>query len=239
MKCLVALMVLCLSCQVVFGTSLSDDFNRPNGSVGNGWTTFGGGANVFNQELRTYGQNRWAGGVARPFQLDPGQACSFSFDFHTDSPLDGGWCIRLNSTLPGFDSPSGTGSNLARIYQYNSPGLGGDHLVRYGNGTSWGTGILPAHARPITATAHISGVLSPDLSATITIDYGDAGPIDLVSFPSPGIDPASILQGQWLVLGNCNATYGPHYYDNITLVPEPCTIMLLLVPAAAWLSRRR
>ena len=90
-------------------------------------------------------------------------------------------------------------------------------------------GILPAHARPITTTAHISGVLSPDLSATITIDYGDGGPIDQVSFPSPGIDPASVLQGQWLVLGNSDADYGPHYFDNFVVTPEPSTLLLLAV----------
>ena len=240
MKSFVALMVLGFSCEVVFGGLVSDDFNRPNGSVGNGWTTFAAGANVFNQELRTYGSNRWAGGVARPFQLDPGQEYSFSFDFHTDSPLDGGWCIRLNSTLPEFDLPSGPGSNLARIWQGNGFGyVGGDGMVRYGNGTSWGVGILPEHARPITTTAHISGVLSPDLSATITIDYGDGGSIDQVSFPSPGIDPASVLQGQWLVLGNSNATYGPHYFDNFVVTPEPSTLLLLAVGGLVAAKRRR
>lgn len=227
---IVVLIVLCISSCVALGDTFSDDFNRPDGPVGNDWFTFGGGADVLNQELRTYGYPNLAGGVARSFELNLGQEYSFSFDFHTDAPLDGGWSIRLNSTVPEFAVGS---SNLARIYQYS-----GNREVVYGVGTSWGEGILPDHARLVTSTGHILGVLSPDLCLTITIDYGDGGPVDQVSFPSPGIDPASVPQGPWLVFGNCNATGGPHYYDNLVVTPEPATLSILSLSGLAVMRRR-
>jgi hypothetical protein len=86
----------------------ADDFNRPNGVVGNGWTTFHGSSigstniQIKNGQLQTLGSPNLAGGIFRelPIALSAGPI-EFEFQFRTDDPANGGWWIGFNSSASG------------------------------------------------------------------------------------------------------------------------------------------
>ena len=50
---------------IAAAVTFSDNFNRSDGPVGNGWTPWGNGADLLNGQLETFGQNAVAGGVGR------------------------------------------------------------------------------------------------------------------------------------------------------------------------------
>jgi len=47
--------VALLSVTTASAQSFSDDFNRPDGNVGNGWSTWGAGATIESGRLKTVG----------------------------------------------------------------------------------------------------------------------------------------------------------------------------------------
>jgi hypothetical protein len=68
------------------------------------------------------------------------------------------------------------------------------------------------------ASSHISGVVNADLSSQVTITYPDGSHVTL-STPAP--PPASVSpQGLYFSIGNSNASFGPHYFDNIVVSAE-------------------
>ena len=121
---------------------------------------------------------------------------------------------------------------------------GTPHTIHYVIGPNlYGSSMLPftGNYRPYTTWAHISGQVAGDLSATITIDYGDGGPPAVYVWGSPGIDPLTIPQGDTVALGATPFDDGPRiaYFDNFVLTPEPSTAVLLLTGALAMRRGRR
>src|ERR1019366_1535786 len=97
-----SVMISVFLCGVAEGQSFSDDFNRPDGNVDNGWTPYGNGASIVGGRLQTIGGAGTGGGVFRTLPVT--LPVTFSFDFTTAQPADGGWFIAFNavSTLvPG------------------------------------------------------------------------------------------------------------------------------------------
>jgi glycyl-tRNA synthetase alpha subunit len=76
---------------------VTDNFNRPDGAVGLGWSVWGNGAQISGNQLETFGELDIAGGIQR--KLDVTFPLKFSFDFSTSSPSDGGFIV-------GFQRPS-------------------------------------------------------------------------------------------------------------------------------------
>jgi hypothetical protein len=75
---------------------VTDNFNRADGAPGLGWSRWGNGAQISGSQLETFGQTNVAGGIQRT--LDITFPVSFSFDFSTNTPSDGGWLIAFNAT---------------------------------------------------------------------------------------------------------------------------------------------
>jgi hypothetical protein len=128
---------LLLTSTVNAQTVLSDNFNRPDGVVGNGWSSWWSNqlehpnTSLVNGELRTYGSNSYAGGIFQPLPIK--FPIVFSFDFRTLNEAsecnpglpfnDGGWLIVFNGaaspTLPPF--PPNT---PAQIFSTSTPAQG-------------------------------------------------------------------------------------------------------------------
>ena len=98
-------------------TIFSDDFNRPDGTVGNGWSSWWDGAfdhsniALVNGELVTRGFPNQAGGVFRTLPI--AFPAAFAFDFRTPLTVadnqcstllynEGGWLIAFNAATPAF-----------------------------------------------------------------------------------------------------------------------------------------
>jgi len=193
---------------------VTDNFNRADGAVGLGWSTWGSGGQITGSQLETFGETSVAGGVQRT--LDVTFPLSFSFDFSTTAPSDGGWQINFNAaTAEGGVSALYTGE--VGFYQES-----GSRQVCTEFQTSSGPMAQCANLvkgqRDFTTQAHISGTVNPDFSAAIKIRYND------------GLKPASVTvnmaaaagaiqnpQGSILFFGNINATTGPHSFDNFLL----------------------
>jgi hypothetical protein len=93
-----ALLTFCsvtLSAQTIF----SDDFNRPDGAAGNGWSAWRGYAydppdiSLLNGELVTRGYPNAAGGVYRTLPVT--FPVAFSFDFRTPLTVGDNQCSSL------------------------------------------------------------------------------------------------------------------------------------------------
>lgn len=222
-------------CQAVI---FSDDFNRPDGDVGNGWSNWGDfqpdepAAHISGQHLVAQ-----SGGVYRTCPVQPGFPLSFDFDFAPqDSDAQAAWSIQFNTTNPslvGIDDVD----RLIYFGQNTTDGI--PDTIRYKIGRNlYDIHGASANSRRYTTWAHISGQVAADLSATITVDYGDGGPPAVYAWASPGIDPVAVPQGNKVALG-ANRQNGPTvaYFDNFVLTPEPSTAMLLSV--VGWLALRR
>ena len=187
-----------------------DDFNRSDGPAGNGWTPWGNGGTLSGAQLRTSGQPNVAGGVLRSLPLN--FPLRFSFDFRTDTPVDGGWSIAFNASL----ATPFTGAQLT-LGQY----VGRTEIFQvYQSASGAQFRFIPAVAGQkdyeVASFAHISGVVHADLSALITISYGDGNTVS-VSVPAPPAGAIVVPQGSLLLLGNSNASLGPHYFDNFSI----------------------
>lgn len=191
----------------------TDNFNRPDGAPGLGWSAWGNGAQISGNQLETFGQANVAGGIQRT--LDVTFPLSFSFDFSTNTPSDGGWLIAFNAA-----------SAVAQSTQFNGEVL----LLQYRGGAALCTDVQTSSGplfqcyntvsgqRDFTAKAHISGTLNPDFSAMVTIKYNDG--LSPASVTLKATAPVGAIQqptGSIFFFGNSNATNGPHFFDNFSV----------------------
>lgn len=215
---IVALTVV-LACRAGNGQSFSDNFNRPDGPVGNGWSVWGNpNVSIVSDQLRTFGQSGVGGGIARTQAVS--FPLSFSFDFSTLNVTpdynpslpynDGGWFIAFNAVNAAYQAPA----EIA-FYQY----AGSRNINRTTSGVS---DAQPNVAEPIpgwqdfgAAPAHITGTVNADLSATIKITYAN-GQIVSVAF-GPRCASSCPGSGSFLLLGNSNASAGPDFFDNLQI----------------------
>lgn len=224
------------------GQSFSDSFNRSDGLVGNGWSTWGVGGDILGGQLQTFGAPNVAGGIARLLPMT--FPLTFSFDFRTDASggLDGGWEIGFNGLSP--QNPIGAvGSAEFALFQYS-----GIRPLSYVYQTNTGAQYIEV---PLASgqeeyqsalTSHISGSVNADLSSSVTITYPDGTHVN-ISTPAP---PAAAVspRGPYFALGNSNETFGPHFFDNLTLdavsgaVPEPRSAVLAGAGALLLLIQR-
>src|SRR5687768_3260355 len=101
--------------------TFGDDFDREDGTVGNGWGTWNG-SQLADGEVVTFGSDGFGGGIFRPLPVT--FPLEFSFDFRTESPLPGcsaghpggSWIIALNAPAGGY-----AGAQY-EIYQYHGAG---------------------------------------------------------------------------------------------------------------------
>lgn len=223
--------------------TFSDDFDRPDGPVGNGWSTWRGNdfespdIRLVDGELHTAGFPGLAGGIFR--SLPVGLPLTFAFDFRTFSVRecspeheswsnDGGWLISFNGS-PNFHPYTG----LAQIRFYQYSGL--RHVWRsyltqsgemFSNVSSPLQEPLPDQREfGPTPTAHIEGFIDSDLSAEIDVYYNDGLKPDPVVFVfQPAVGAASTPPGSLLVFGNSSCANGPHIFDNLEITyqsPQP------------------
>ena len=189
---------------------VTDNFNRPNGDIGVGWSTWGAGAQITKNKVATVGQIFVGGGIYRKFDVT--FPLTFSFAFSTATPSQGGWEISFNAaTAHGqngvddeeFGVDQSSGSSPVCVFYTNS---GGAQCVAVVSGQ-----------RDYTKKALISGTVNADFSGVITIKYDDGlSPATVtVNTPAPIGTPAP--QGSLLLLGNISADAGPHNFDNFTL----------------------
>src|ERR1700680_472090 len=234
------------------GQSVSDNFNRPDGAVGNGWSTWGGGqyspdpsvTGISSGRLLTHGYVSQAGGIFRTLPVT--RPVAFSFDFSTASPTIGcaavsgsnynGWLLVFNAaatnSLPPYDASSQIlllqyGGALGTVRYYGTP--------PFSNGDD--AGPAPGQRDYGPAPAHISGQINANLSGTMTILYTDGlSPASVTStFPAVANPPGP--QGGTLILGNssCDANL-QYYFDNFQVGPPPAPVPEInqpLVPTAA------
>jgi 5-hydroxyisourate hydrolase-like protein (transthyretin family) len=198
--------------------TFADNFNRPDGVVGNGWTNWGNTATLLNGELETFGEIGVGGGIVRTLPVT--FPVSFSFDFRTlnvtnqfgSTPFnDGGWGIAFNA-----DSASLGANSQVSFYHY----AGSRNIYRKTDSDSDSSPNLP---EPIAGWedynsnyAHITGLINADLSATFTIVYSDGKTVTTSFGPVSGAPHGSLL-----LLGNSNASSGPDFFDNFQLVSSP------------------
>ena len=146
---LLLLLVLGACSPVAAQVSFSDNFNRPDGLVGNGWSSWWDGqfdhpnTSLVNGELRTFGFINQAGGIFR--SLPVGFPLSFSFNFRTASQFfqcgsgsfnDGGWLISFNEPASSLPPNSGTVTGPAQFMLIHFSGQ--RNLVRaFGTAAAW------------------------------------------------------------------------------------------------------
>lgn len=205
----------------------SDDFNRPDGSVGNGWSTWGNGASIAAGELQTFGAS---GGVFRTLPVT--FPVFFAFDFRTAAVGSGSWLIE-------FNDPNGQQTGTAEFELY---GQDGGQVAYYyhtsgGQVGFYGTVVNGQLQTYGSTPAHVSGTVQADLSSFVTIIYAD-GTHATVSTPAP-VNALIAPQGQILAIGNGSAAFGPHFFDNLVVdssispSPQAPTVNFTGAPASA------
>jgi hypothetical protein len=191
---------------------VTDNFNRPDGAPGLGWSAWGNGAQISGNQLETFGQADVGGGIQRT--LDVTFPLSFSFDFSTNTPSDGGWYIGFNAAGTGV---AGNNTSEVDLYQYRG-GAGVCTAFQTSSGPSSYCGNTVNGQRDFTAKAHITGTVNSDFSAKIMIKYNDGLLPSTITIKTTA--PVGALQnpmGSIFFFGNSNATSGPHFFDNFSL----------------------
>jgi hypothetical protein len=229
------LLSLALTTVSVRGSTVqfSDDFNRPNGPVGNGWSTWGNpNSSLAGGQLQTMGEPNVAGGIYRTLTVT--FPLTFSFDFSTYNPPvnpnpslpynDGGWFISFNA-----DSPTYQGPTEVSFYQY----AGSRTINRIVGTTSDASpglpGQIPGWEDYNTSPSLVTGTVNADLSALITITYPDGTSVSTYFGPESGGTPGNIF-----MIGNSDESPGPDVFGNLIItspqtvnpVPEPPSIIL-------------
>jgi hypothetical protein len=217
--------------------TFSDDFNRSDGPVGNGWTSWWAGSfdspnsMIVNGELRAYGYPQYGGGIFRTLPVS--LPVQFSFDFRTDSNInedcgspsfnDGGWRITLNA------APSASPMDSVAQVKFEQ-WAGSRHTVRRyitNTSTTDQTGMaedvalaVPGQRDFTENPSHIEGIIYSDLSAEFAIHYNDGQSPDpvVISF-GPASGAIDYQPGSLLMISNSNCSSGPHYIDNFTIGP--------------------
>ena len=192
---------------------VSDNFNRADGVPGLGWSTWGNGAQVNTDQLETFGEVNVAGGIQRTLVVT--FPLTFSFDFSTAAPADGGWLVGFNAV--GTIIYGGADLSEVRLFQ-NNGGTGVCTAFQTASGPTFQCSNTVKGQRTFTAKAHVSVTLRSDFSANITIKYNDGLlPAAVVIKTTAPVGAIQMPQGSLLFLGNTNMTYGPHYFDNFVL----------------------
>lgn len=191
---------------------VTDNFNRADGAVGLGWSSWGKGAQISGNQLETFGQLNVAGGIERT--LDVTFPLSFSFDFSTSAPSDFGWLIGFNAAA------ADSGANASEVGMLQPAGSREVCTVFQTTSGRVQQCFGPVRGqRDFTAQAHISGTLNADFSAKIMIKYNDGLTPATVTIKATA--PVGALQnpmGSIFFLGNENQTFGPHVFDNFSVI---------------------
>lgn len=211
---LAPLAVLLLSSSGSAGAqTFTDTFNRADGPVGNGWTPFGGGAVISNGSLETSGSPAEGGGVSRVLPVT--LPAKIAFDFSTANPADGGWFVAVNAT--GTHPPGPPISEVSFMHFAGSRNI--YRVLNDGGGQQFD--FAPNLPEPIAGwqdfgpvPAHVELQINADLSTVIKITYGDNSEV-LTTFGPTAAGPI----GSMLVLGNADASSGPHTFDNLQVGP--------------------
>jgi len=192
---------------------VTENFNRNDGAPGLGWSVWGNGAQISENQLQTYGQFDTAGGIART--LDTTFPASFAFDFSTATPSDGGWSISFNAADTTWDGNFETAE--VRLMQFSgSQGICLAYQTAEGPVSKCGS--PKTGQRDFTATAHITGTVYANFAAMVTITYNDGLSPAQVTLTAPA--PAGAIVnplGSIFYFGNSNQSYGPHTFDNFSL----------------------
>jgi hypothetical protein len=234
----VSFMILSLSGSAIAQTTFFEDFNRPDGLVGNGWLTWHGAANnspdiaIQGGQLLTLGANALEGGIYRDLPVT--LPVSFSFQFRTGQPPLGGWDIRLNAAPVTDATQLDPDRAQVRFLQYQGSG-GIDEIYTNASGGQSDQNAFAAGARDYgtSVLTTISGTVNADLSATITVTYMDGILPDTIVyvFPAPaGI--ASSPPGSLFILSNSSAFTGPHFFDNVSITYGGLPSVSISSPAA-------
>jgi hypothetical protein len=206
--------------------AFSDDFNRTDGPVGNGWlvsnvAALNGGA------LQLSYSNSTRGAIYR--QLPVTYPVSFGFDYRTESfggscggpvcPVYGGWKIALNAPEPGnpgaqYEIYMDFLSRTLRRSVVTSDGIVSDAIET--TAPDMGHGFV-----------RIEGIIHANLNASITI----AGTTYEFERPSGYVPPASYAN---LVLSMAgSAGHLPFVFDNFSIstdVVGPTTMSIAVHP---------
>jgi hypothetical protein len=192
------------------GQSFSDDFNRPDGPVGNGWGSWNG-TTLSNGQVVTYGSDGAGGGIYRSFPIT--YPVRFAFDFRSESPHPscdfgntdhpgGGWTIAFNAPGAGY-----SGAQYQFYQYYGSQPVSRLYLTP--NGPVFDA--LPSGLPDFGPTfVHISGTVNADFSATLSIGGST------YNF-GPGVNVLTPAQGGNMVLSNSSCGDGPFFFDNLEI----------------------
>jgi probable HAF family extracellular repeat protein len=218
-----------------------DDFERPDGPVGNGWTSWW--SSTFDSaniglaagELSTHGYPNLAGGVFRTLPVSA--PFSFAFDFKPTPTTnqncgvgappgtnEAAWQISINTAPVASSPPFGSNTRAQMwLYQYAAS----RSLNReYWNGSARVTDSVPGGPEPIPGhrdfapgvTAHIEGSFNADLSGSITVTYNDGQTPASIVFPfGPVPAPVALPPGSILVFGNATCNTGLYLFDNLDI----------------------
>jgi hypothetical protein len=230
----------------------ADDFNRPDGPVGNGWSTWWAASfdhpniHLTNGELRTAGFPNLGGGIYRTLPVS--FPLRFSFDFRTLNLRDdlepglpyndGGWQIFFNAdpSMSFTPVPNQSPAQFRLIHV-----AGSRNMQRgYFDGSAMVYDFVPNVAEPIPgqrdygpmSIARVEGLVNSDLSAMITVYYNDGQLPEPVTFVFGLVaGPIGAPPGSTLILANANRSFGPHFFDNLEIrttqaIPEPGTLIL-------------
>ena len=200
------------------GQSFTDNFNRPNGPVGNGWGTFNG-STLVNGTVQTFGSGGAGGGIYRSFPVT--LPVTFAFDFagsgeptscDTSGLPGGGWNIALNDPGGGFFvGPS------YQFFQYHGSGPILRQFLTSAGSTD--DSVASGMSDYGTSFVHISGTINADFSATITV----AG---ITHQFGPVANAMPVSTGSTLVLGNSSCGGGPYFFDNFSIQLGGCPYVL-------------
>ena len=211
--------------------TFADNFNRSDGEVGNGWSSWWGpqfddpNIGIMNGELVTHGYPNFAGGVFRTLPVT--FPLQFSFDFRTTvganqcSPSiynEGGWLIAFNADLVSTPPPWSAPKQIM-FSQY----AGSRNILRTYRTTSGDvTDSAPGLPEPVpgqrdyraSPAAHIEGVINQDLSTTISIHYNDGQIPDPVVFSfGPATENVASPPGSIFILSNSSCNSSEHIFD--------------------------
>jgi len=194
----------------------TDHFNRPDGPPGFGWSVWGAGAQINSDRLETFGEIDVAGGIARtlrvPFPI------AFSFDFSTNTPLDGGWLVGFNALAENIIVAEDT-SEIELRQASGSRAL--CTVFQTAEGPSEECAKPVDGQRDYTAMAHITGLIKDDFSALVKIRYNDGQiPAVVTIRTNAPVDAVKEPEGSIFWFGNMNESTGPHFFDNISLISK-------------------
>lgn len=233
---------LCSSQTVIF----SDNFNRPDGNVGTPYGTWhasdspaDGEIFISNGTLRTAGAHHQEGGVfIDGIELPP--AFRASFLFKTDSPADGGFHIRFGANpiqFPGGLNPQALFEATLQIYVFAGT-REANRVTTYTDGSNH-LDTLSAVPGQKSFSSWTSVEISQfeDKSTKVRIDYLDGS--SPINFLFPAISQG-LYHGNRLIIGNSNASVGPHYFDDVRIqaIPEPTTMAFFGIAALVSIRNR-